>query len=497
MRSLLSKIEQRHLLILESLFNSESLTLAQLSTITKTSKRNIQHDIQIINSYISPMEIFASLKEGYSLSQPSNYSIDFIYRCTLKESLEYRLIEMIFFEKHKNLEDYANSLYISLSTLKRTIKKINQESNNLGFKISTGPIKLIGNEKKICSFMITFFSEAYEDENYPFPKIQIKTLTKIINLIVSNNRLEINYPDMYMLKVIIMVSIIRLQNDHHVKQGPLHLEPFHLSIINNFFIKRLFKTVFKFQLTEEVLYRLLYPFINKNFAPNYDSLLELTKESPIVNKKFKTIKTFLKDLGTIFDITLENRQLLTLDLYNTSQMIIRENYIIYNKKEIFIEKFTQGNHHISDIIYSSIQKALSLEKGLKQFELEELTYILITHWPNFATKIQNLKPIYSVGVFMDSDIEHTQFIASTLNNKYANDIEFTVLYSKTIDQFLEDSKKFEFIVTNISGLNNNITTFICIEFFPSLKDYTKISLFLSKLQKTSNAYHIDTNHLRL
>lgn len=483
MRSILSKIDQRHLLILESLFDSEFLTLEKLSKITNTSKRNVQNDVQSINSYISPMEIYSSLKKGYYLSYPSNYSIDFIYRCTLKKSLEYTLIEMIFFEKWKNLEDYAESMYLSLSTLKRMINKINQEEEKLGFKISIGPIKLIGDEKKICSFMTTFFTEAYENEHFPFPRIQIKALTKIINIVDSNNMQELNYPDKYWLKVIIMVSIIRLQNGHHTKLGPINLEPFQLAITHNFFIKRLFKTIFKLQLTEEVLYRLLYPFINKNFSTDYDSLIELTKESPSVNKKFMTVKTFLKDLSIIFDISLENRQLLTLELYNTFQMMYRENYIIYNKKAIFIKAFTQGNSYLSDIIYSSIQKALSLKKDLKQFELEELAYILITHWPNFATKIQKLKVIYSVGVFMDSDIEHTQFIASTLAHKYANDLDFKVLSSKTIDQFLVDSKNYEFVVTNISGLTNNETTFICIEFFPSTKDYTNISELLSKLQK--------------
>lgn len=108
-------------------------------------------------------------------------------------------------------------------------------------------------------------------------------------------------------------------------------------------------------------------------------------------------------------------------------------------------------------------------------------YILITQWSGFAEKIKVLKPTHTVGLFMDSDVEHTEFVASILNQRFYSKLRFTVLRSVSIPKMLKEAKNFDVVVTNISDLTNGKTTFISIGIFPTVKDYNKLELIYDTL----------------
>lgn len=483
MRNILSTRDQRYLTILESLFNNDSLTLTELATITKSSTRNLQNDLKTISLLIDPMTITTSLREGCFLTYPDNMNIDYLYRIILKNSLEFNLLELIFFEKHERLEDYADSLFVSLSTLKRMIKHINKTTKKAGFYINTTPLILTGDERALSSMLFNYFNEAYLVTELPFPKIQLEALNKIIDYVMRKNAGYLNFPDIVMLKVSTLISLVRLKNNHYSKTVDTIPQILDTSILNNVMIKQIIRSVFKIELTPATLQRLFYQFANGRFAHNYKHLEDLGANNPKVSIAIANIKQFLTTISKDLEIPLENKEELTLVLFNVNNMIIGESYILYNKKLIFIENFIQNTPYIADFIYQGLNKAAYLIRDFKQYELEELTYIFITHWKGFADKILTLKPRYSVGIFMDSDIEHSEFIATILTNLFKEDFSFHVMSSLSFSDALKDATAFDFFVTNISGLPQGSVPGITISLYPTPNDLKKIALAYTNLSK--------------
>lgn len=483
MKKVLSIKDRRYLLILEILFNKEHLTLSHIAKIIKTSKRNLQNDIASINGFIEPMTITTSLKVGCSLVCPENYSIDYIYRCILKNSLEFSLLELVFFEKYTRLDDYADALFVSLSTIKRSIITINAAVAPLDFKISTGPIELLGNEKNICRFMMFYFREAYQPNQLPFSKIQIDSLNKMIRHGLSKEKNYLNYPDIYMLRLVSLISVIRIQNGHFIPDKTSIPDSVDLDTFLDFFPRSVFKSIFKIDITTEVLYRLLYPVFNDRFIQSYDRLIELSEENASIKQNILNIDSFLESISTELCISITNKEKLILELFNAIHLIMGENCVLYNQKKCFLDNFIHNVPYLSDYFYKLFQKASTLNRLFEPYELEELAYILITHWEDFAKKIASLKPNYSVGLFMNCDVEHSEFIASTLSLHFSNEMTFTPMTAMTVKEAMKEANNFEFVITNISGLTKTAIKFVCIGLYPTPDDF----------QKIANAYEIVAN----
>ena len=77
-------------------------------------------------------------------------------------------------------------LFISVSTLKRAIIRINKQLERYDFKIVTGPIQLIGHEATITNTFGNFFTEKYINFDYPFIETQLGLLDNIIHRILDS-----------------------------------------------------------------------------------------------------------------------------------------------------------------------------------------------------------------------------------------------------------------------------------------------------------------------
>lgn len=92
---------------------------------------------------------------------PTNYSRTLIYSYILSDSLEFKLLETVFFLESFSTESLAEKLFISASTLRRLIKTMNKKLVKYNFYISSSPYKLIGSETAIRNFIIHLFFEKY------------------------------------------------------------------------------------------------------------------------------------------------------------------------------------------------------------------------------------------------------------------------------------------------------------------------------------------------
>lgn len=487
MKHILSKQSQRFLTTLEHLYYNNYSSYENLAHLSQVSIKTIQDDINKINDFIEPLEIQEYSQYEVHLKKQDNISCDYIYSCILSNSLEFSTLELIFFEQEDRLEDYADALFISLSTLKRIISKINARIKKNGIQISTNPIQLIGNESVICLTMANFFKEKYLTENYPFSKVQYKVFDQLVHYALSNYKEFLNYPDMNKLKLYSFISIIRLQNGHYFNTENYHRaleKEFDFPFLNNYLFKQTFKSVFHIELSKENIIDFAYPFLNDNFAFNYQEILRIANKNQQKKEEFDNLVILIDDISNSLDLPIETtkKEKLLLDLYNVRLMMIGKTYLLYNSKRNFLINLASDY----PIIYQFVDEKIIKNKRFKNYsesEKEEIIYILLTHWSELFFAIQDKQPLYKAGLCMTSDIEHTKLIADMLNRKFYRRFDFQPIAFTSFKEAYKQFDNYDVIITNVSNLKEKKKPVVSIDLYPSFNDYAKIYTLYYNLDK--------------
>lgn len=168
----------------------------------------MRQDVQELSILIAPNEIKST-------------SIESIYSLFLFPNTEFLIIEHIFFKKFNALDYLSESLFISLSTLQRTIVTINQTLASLNFQIDSQTFDLVGNESSVCNFMIHYFEEKYRDSFSVFSKLQLKALNKLVIHALNAENITINYPDLEKIRVWSMVILYGIKAGHRFTYSSL------------------------------------------------------------------------------------------------------------------------------------------------------------------------------------------------------------------------------------------------------------------------------------
>lgn len=486
MKHILSKQSQRFLTTLEHLYYNDYSSHENLANLSQVSVKTIQEDIKKMNDFINPLKINNYFQNECRLVGQNNIASDYIYSCILSNSLEFSVLEIIFFEKHDRLEDYADALFISLSTLKRIISKINNRIKKNGFQISTNPIQLVGDEQIICYMMANFFKEKYLEEKYPFSPVQYKVFDQLFYYALSDYQQFSNFPDINKLKLYCFVSIIRIQNGHFEKttfEKKLK-KNYEFSFLDNHLFKQAFKSVFQIELSKENIIDLAYPFLNENFAFSYNEMLEVTNKNERKKRELDNLILLIEDISSSLDLTLvdNKRKKLILDLYNVRLLMVEHPNLLHNVKRNFLINLMNDY----PVVYKFVESKIINHPNFKEYsesEKEEIIYILLTHWNELLFAIQDTQPLFTVGLCMTADVEHSELIANMLNRKFYRRFDFQVIqftnYQDASDQF----DNYDVILTNVSNMVYKDKTIVCIDLYPSMKDYTKIYNLYYDLQE--------------
>lgn len=93
---------------------------------------------------------------------------------------------MLIYDETKTVFELAEELYISSSTLFRLIKKLNLSLADYYVQVQTNPCKLISeNEESIRYFYISYFSERYNNLEWPFKTINQTIFEQLLTFIAK------------------------------------------------------------------------------------------------------------------------------------------------------------------------------------------------------------------------------------------------------------------------------------------------------------------------
>lgn len=219
--------------IVMSLKDGQIISSNDLATRFNVSSRTIKNDISEIN--LLDRNLIISLKQGYKLNESYKESDIDAFLNSLEET-QYRHMKIA--ADLLLVEDVTTSLYdvyelcekyyISLTTLKRDIKKINDIISIYKVLVKTKGDKLSieGDEqdiRRVISFLyskeITNQEKSLDNLQLLFPEYQIDTIKQIIDLSCKKFHYYVNGYSMYNLILDIVISIRRIKSSSYTKKS--------------------------------------------------------------------------------------------------------------------------------------------------------------------------------------------------------------------------------------------------------------------------------------
>ncbi|OTO50611.1 helix-turn-helix domain-containing protein [Enterococcus faecium] len=162
MEDLLERPLKRQLLLYQLLIQHSRLTITDIENLTKLDNRTISKDINAMSERSEDILLNVDTDQ-ITLDTTKIASLEF-YEKTLLESSTVRLLLSILESKDYTITSLSNTLFISESTLKRQVRKLNnvfrQKALDITIKIKP-TIHISGNERLIRAFFQQLLLEVY------------------------------------------------------------------------------------------------------------------------------------------------------------------------------------------------------------------------------------------------------------------------------------------------------------------------------------------------
>ena len=474
MRELLSVQSVRQLELLEYLLDSGEVTLAQASDATGYASRTLWQDIKEINEYLAPMEIETTSK-GVELIIPAAYSVRAVYRRVLCQSREYSLLEYLLFNEGQSLEELADNLYISLSTLRRMITIMNEKLAKFNFKIAVAPTRVVGDELSVSQFYVALFTEKYHELSDLLKKGEFQTMNLLLKNIMAEGDMSLSFSDLQKLRILGYVRIVRLRYGHEISLSDSDMKLLHdYKFLKDPVFLSQFMATFNMKIDTRVLLQMYQVLYGKEYFYSYEHLKEVIQEDAQKRKVFNAISELLETLAREFSISIENTERLQINLYNMLRLSEYRYFIIYSRSRQFIEGFDLDNPNVLDVFEEKMSVLDKYGIKLADYIYDDVIYTLLTEWPDFLEKLESFVPDIKIGLLFDTDADHVKFI-HTILKKYSKQRLTLVVpeLSSTIRGQLRE-RDMDLLITDIPNLAIKDIEIICVKEYPSKHDWKNI-----------------------
>ena len=486
MRNILNKNLLRQLTFLEILYEERNwITIGNIAENISCSEKILRNDIKLINEEFKPFQINTSSR-GILLTYPHQFSRDYIYQKVLSLSPEFSFIERVFFNEKYDLETIAAELFISPSSLRRIINKINRYFKKYCIQIKSNPCTIIGEEEKIRNFFIHYIYEKYGVYENPFPHIQLITLEQLLEYGIKKNYLPNNFPDLINLKYRLMVNIIRLKNNHLININQEFSDNIDMEILENKSFCETFKNRFHLELNKASLLQLFHNSLNNKYAFTYEQLEKMIENrSGNAHIVVPKIKELLNLISIKTKIPIQNESQIILKFYNLQYILDAPTYVLYKKRRFIDVNIANEFSHLFFILKEELKK-FKYHEDFKPTEsfFNEALYIIISNWGKITIMLRHRMRSVELGLFCDLEIEHTLLIKDVIDYQFGNVACTHVIEELNIDAFKKAAEKFDIIITNISGINDIEIPIICINTIPFLSDINKLQNQIYSLIKS-------------
>lgn len=480
--NLLSTSSKKKVNLIEYL---SEVSVASKSDITNFLGIDLPSLIRIVNDINDSSNAINILQEKKELKLTFNpaHNITSVYAEILKNDYAFIILETLFHKNFSSYEALAEEVFISRSSLIRSIKKINEILAPYDIGIKSNPLRIVGSETSIVQFFSIFFLEKYNSSLFPMEEqfyFHVKTLLTNFEKLSFK---KLHFSDIKRFSTAIYVRYIRERNQIHLTN-------------NNNFPKKL-------RATSSISK-------NSHFGHNFDFTENLDKILSQYNllEKYETFQhskenQYLIDLfNNFFEFFKLDKKLLDSKLEEISfNFSVGKNlkvpYFILNNK---FKRFRDKSNNTFEVIAGKL-KELYFESQISNKSEDESNYIyylLCTFFPNIDLCIVNQLDNLGILLLLDTDLQHSNYLKLKILSMSRFNLAIEEFTSS--DFFTEPNLKFtpDIIISNMpKDITQTLTQhtnscYLCIDVSLNLEAVSLINITVDQIisQKIKNTFQL-------
>ncbi|MEH7805119.1 MULTISPECIES: helix-turn-helix domain-containing protein [Bacillus] len=464
-------------------------SLQEISNEHIGSVRAIQSDLEQMKSFKTengePL-IHIKPRQGISICYTQTIRVDYYIKEILKDTIEIRLIDGIFFEQNRSFYEWMDTLNISRSTLYNTIHKINSILISYDIELRPDSMQFHGNEKEIRQFFVEFLFEVYGSRLWPFDDIQKQDAVDLLQELFQV--LEVNVPDVAIDKYCLWfaVSIHRMRKNFTISRKYTYSmkEEKQSSVAKGIYdqiqtweehICRMTKDVFDVTLDhhEFVFLLLIEPAIGhfKSIETVEEKLTFFQSHTP---RLYDAIHSFINQLESIFHQEIANRKVMTLILLQyyvySNEITVRDGFLFKKKSSYLSEVKKQFPYFYSRITH--IIQELKTDDILGPFvkNERELIRMITSSWRGLVQLEMERRNVLNIFVISTLGYYHSLFIADLIKLSVPPLIHIFTSPENTLNDVTMEELGIDMIVTDTELPLQFGQSTLLISSFPTKKE---------------------------
>ncbi|MBC3887122.1 hypothetical protein GH810_02210 [Acetobacterium paludosum] len=471
MRKLLERSSQRIINILDVFVTQEGwITIGELSELVDAGVRTISNDVGIIKKrWGAELNIEVSTKWGIKLHNQNVATIGNVFKQIFNESIALKWLEEIFFFPGKRIEFYEDRLFVSRSTLIRTLPDLNKYLNTIGMEIKriNNQYNVIGNSEMHLRQLFSGFLLELHGLNLKkreldvdlslLKKILHQTLMKNLEpeetSFIFNNELFVVYYSMYYL-----VSLVR-ENQGFSDLRYNNSSSYADTVIEDDELGRL--KVFFPNITSDSI-QPISGFILSQYIgwDNIDEKWLVENETGLFYQRiFNGMRLLLNEEMH------EKLEFMLRSLYLAQKFRPFSNSTLFDRIYYFSMTLKQYNFSL----YQLFETNLNIFSKKTEMDMSGRIYDLL-YWSSLILPEinHNRKPMRLL-VISDFGVNHAHFIARYMENYFKNDVSDLTVDVGDYPEVLREGSfdHYHIIVTTISHLSIDHNNIVLINDYPT------------------------------
>lgn len=487
MKAIFSSRTRRQLELLELLADADWVTFPRASKILNVPVKTLKSDIIELEALLTPTTIETSKKYGLRLATNLDFCISSIYQKFLKNSIEFQLIEKIFLHNFSTIIDLADDLYISISTIKRIVQRVNQQLQLEGFTINLKKTQLIGNPHSICNFMHCYFQERYGVAEKLLTAAQLASLDQVGLQIVKqalpgrkSYRMYFSVLNRLRLYTYTVINLLKYNNENQFYDVPKKV----FSILEDTHACNEFFAQFQLSLTPKTLNTFFFLFFSNDYVDSLESAKKLIKSDHQERLKYQKIIHLIREIERRMDCECHNFEAIFLQLYNLDCMIHGRTYILYDRnKEFFLGVKNLYGHLPTEIIHSL--QAIFYSNPYKEYMVYESISMLFTYWPDLLDRLEASTPTLNACLLFDISMEYMQMLSERITYYLRGRFSCTPIRVTTLADVEKSLSDYDCVITNIPEIQTDTVPIVMIPLIPDAQSFDKLMLVYEEHFKES------------
>lgn len=175
---MLNKTTVRWLQILNAFERERTCSIASFANKLDVTQRTISSDIKELKAYLQDAAKFVHVANGYHFMETNPKVYLTKKRALVAKEGMYQILEAIFHGELCSVEEWAQRLYVSESTMRRYLNSASLTLGKYGLELVLQPVNLSGAEANIRKFFKDFY---YESDVTPHTLLPPKELIAVVS----------------------------------------------------------------------------------------------------------------------------------------------------------------------------------------------------------------------------------------------------------------------------------------------------------------------------